>query len=523
MNLLRRSSRLHSLLLNAPSESAGMSFMNYDEALVNITYNEPIDFIIHKNRHIEDLDSLSSRKDTDSLLSNIDFDEVEEVFYSSGRRHKKTIVESSDEEYTPGSVRKAMMKNQHKYKTKRRERSPSPILAPMPPKPLFARRSFNHNSLSLPSSDSTITTFTIVSPPIAAMTVQSSDEEPTGSKRKNHDGESHEIKRLKKLPSQLELGTAKIASITMYSAEEDQPEQEPQVHLIVENLRRGLPEGYSGRIVLNFDLASLVLQKSQTFDDKNVSFILHAPQAIKHVFTVVGEDKSSKVGFLSLPSELRNKVYRLLMAGGKGTKVDFGRGTNFSRSSAFLATCKQIHEEGRTILYGENHFHLERCARRRGNYWDNNWTEVGWADVYRFLGDIDNCNIGLLRSITLHFEDASISDTPGLFADDRRFVNDNHLFSLLILLGKYGKSLKTVNMRFHGKRTVAATDHKFLQALTTVKAEKVFIDRGYPDYWPSKIHRSIKGDLVNSMTRGKEDLVTRVLGRKGVRASRSIK
>ena len=91
--------------------------------------------------------------------------------------------------------------------------------------------------------------------------------------------------------------------------------------------------------------------------------------------TIAVEDITTKVGFATLPAELRNRVYRMVF---KGDLVCLGHRSNMSRSAALLATCKLILREGRTILYGENVFHFRRETKPRGKFYHERWTEVAY-------------------------------------------------------------------------------------------------------------------------------------------------
>ena len=66
-------------------------------------------------------------------------------------------------------------------------------------------------------------------------------------------------------------------------------------------------------------------------------------------------------GFLSLPSELRNQVYRLVFCHAdiiRYTKPDSDDNGTVKLSGQFLRTCRQIYNEGLSILYGDNTFHI---------------------------------------------------------------------------------------------------------------------------------------------------------------------
>lgn len=52
----------------------------------------------------------------------------------------------------------------------------------------------------------------------------------------------------------------------------------------------------------------------------------------------------SVVGFMSLPPELRLKIYKLVLV--RKSCVDFGSRRGFKHSSGLLSVCKVVAEEG---------------------------------------------------------------------------------------------------------------------------------------------------------------------------------
>ena len=93
--------------------------------------------------------------------------------------------------------------------------------------------------------------------------------------------------------------------------------------------------------------------------------------------TVAAEGTSEEVtGFLKLPEELRNKVYRFAFV--SSAPIVFYSRDNFMRSAQFLTTCRTVAVEGADILYGENSFHFSRTADKRGSYHDKVWKEIGY-------------------------------------------------------------------------------------------------------------------------------------------------
>lgn len=283
-----------------------------------------------------------------------------------------------------------------------------------------------------------------------------------------------------------------------------------------------VPQGHTGPFNVNINLAA-VLGIASTKATTQVPTTPEAPIAVTE------ETKSNLpinplepkiqlptvpdvgIGFNSLPAELRNRIYGLLFV---GEPFEFRTGKNFSRSAAFLRTCKRVHEEGRTILYGENEFCLQRQHHPRGNFYDADWKEVGYKDVRRFFKMIGPVNLGLIRTVKIDFDDGSPSTSPGLNVDQRRFLNDGHLMHALKLLGKHGQ-LDYIKMGFYGRRYMYISDKKFLDILRAIKANKVeFGNARYqhpgrsevsyfrmaPD-WPGKMNSEIMVDLKEHMLR----------------------
>lgn len=184
---------------------------------------------------------------------------------------------------------------------------------------------------------------------------------------------------------------------------------------------------------------------------------------------------ASRAGFLDLPAELRNEVYRLAFV--SPSRFDFGSPTarTFERSSAFLRTCKQVHNEGRTILYAENEFFFQRQSRRHGSIWAADWGELGFKPTRKFLKMIGPINTSLIRHVTFLLEDAAPSLNPKLHnAEERRFVHDENLHSVLRHLSTHGK-LEKFHINFQGRKNLDVyypNDH-FLDLLTRIRADEV--------------------------------------------------
>lgn len=271
-----------------------------------------------------------------------------------------------------------------------------------------------------------------------------------------------------------------------------------------------VPPGHTGPFVVNLDLNSLI--NSQTaFSSLSTSEQPRTRLSTDSGFSSKASEApeqskpsiDGKVGFLSLPAELRNQVYRLTFV--TKEKLNFGLPRNFSRSSAMLRTCRQVHEEARSILYSENVFLFQRRSERRHPTWTSDASEIGYKDVRFFLKEIGLTNLGLLRHLIIVFADAIPSLNPQFKgADERRFTNDNDLLFLLRMIGDKC-TLEKLDLSFQGKKILFKRDEpRFFSYLTRIKADKVNLV-SHPDYpnWPSalKLDRADEKAMVRDMTR----------------------
>jgi hypothetical protein len=267
-----------------------------------------------------------------------------------------------------------------------------------------------------------------------------------------------------------------------------------------------VPAGHQGPLVLQLEPllntpklatppAMAAASKAQKISNKTRSRRKSTPKA-----------EAAPAGFLDLPAELRNEIYRLVFVADH--RLSFANPANFSRGAAFLRTCSQVHAEGRSILYGENEFFFNRRTSRYGSLWENDWHEVGYRSARRFLKSIGPTNTSLIRQLTLQFEDATPCLNPETMShDDRRFVNDKVLMSVLRHLGDYG-ALEVLKINFHGRRRVEMADRRFLGYLRRIHADEVEfvrfpIGRGVESYWTSesKQEEPVKKMLLKAMVR----------------------
>jgi hypothetical protein len=259
------------------------------------------------------------------------------------------------------------------------------------------------------------------------------------------------------------------------------------------NLTFNIAPGFSGPLKVQLDLSNVPLRTKSGRPSRRTKPCKVESQALD----------SGKMGFLTLPPELRNKVYHLAFK--DKDKFDFTTPTNFKHSSAFLRTCKQVYEEGRTILYGENTFYFGRNKEMRRPFWAGERKEIGYKDLRLFLKTVGPSNVSYIRHMWLCFDDATPSGTPHLKrCEERRYVHDGHLIECLKLLAKEAQ-LKKVTLTFWGRRALATTDTRFLGHLCKIKADKVDMKQPITDnyYWhaPSRIHEDSKALVVKEVTR----------------------
>ncbi|TKA62916.1 hypothetical protein B0A49_12002 [Cryomyces minteri] len=275
------------------------------------------------------------------------------------------------------------------------------------------------------------------------------------------------------------------------------------------SLTINFPSEHRGPLVVNLDVAKLISQyrKQQNANSavaKELTDSSYSTSTSKVAKRVVGKTTSpvqtTKVGFLSLPGELRNHIYRILFV--DEYPFNISKPDNFCRSGSLLSTCRQVYLEGRTVLYSENKFIFERQIRTRAIYYQPQWIEVGFKDVRRFLTNIGPANIALIRDLSLCFGDTMPSGSPHLkTAEQRRYVHDEHVLECLKMLGR-SSQLKKISLHFYGKKFLATTDYRFLERLKCIKADDVQVSSDPRTiFWQIKVHPNIKSVLIKEMTR----------------------
>lgn len=261
-------------------------------------------------------------------------------------------------------------------------------------------------------------------------------------------------------------------------------------------LQFNVPLGFHGPLVVKLDRSMLVQDTAYDMRPRRATKKINAGSEPKP-----SEGHKKLLGFTDLPAELRNKVYRYLFVTDR--TIHFPDADNLSRSSQFLSTCKVVHSEGCSVLYGENEFKFERNHKTRGPFWDPVPKEIGYKDIRQFLKMIGPENLLYLRDVTLHLTDAIPSTSPLIDHDARRYVRDDHLLDVIRTL-RHTK-LRKLNILFAGRRSLNRTEAKFVDYLTQIKADEFITDSGtgwFGHY--RKIDNYLWKELKETMTRKKK-------------------
>jgi len=186
--------------------------------------------------------------------------------------------------------------------------------------------------------------------------------------------------------------------------------------------------------------------------------------------------------------------------------VKFNPAPRLSRTAALLRTCRQVHEEARGILYGENAFHFERTDKTRGHYWDEEWKEIGYKDVRRFLEGIGPDNIARMRFVSLRLTDATPMFTPKMDATERRYQNDPVLHHILRLIGSSGVVLERFAVAFGGRSELTYAEVPFVRAFTSIKTRKLIKGN---QFYHTKVLAPLYRDMEDFMRAPKLQNVSR--------------
>lgn len=266
----------------------------------------------------------------------------------------------------------------------------------------------------------------------------------------------------------------------------------PPIHLTI-----NIPPGFEGPLRIELDPSKLVQPAGQRVSYVRPGFMPKSNSAKKWK------------GFLDIPAELRNEIYRHVLV--KKSKVSFAHPANFPRTAALLRTCRQVYEEARGILYSENEFRFERDHRNIRRAYSVASHEVGYQHFLRVLRLVGAHNISKLRTLEIDFEDQMPRNSEAHSSrEERRYVHDRYLIEALKMLGQHGQLMK-LTLDFHGRVELRKLDCRFLEYLSRIKADDLIITGSRSYGWgigtrddPHPLNRIVKPvqeDLKNKIVR----------------------
>ncbi|TKX20083.1 hypothetical protein C1H76_7765 [Elsinoe australis] len=280
------------------------------------------------------------------------------------------------------------------------------------------------------------------------------------------------------------------------------------------SLTFNIPTGFQGPLTINIDANDLIMsaapQLASTSTSKTNSTATAKPAAQrKSSNEVTSKSIPGKVGFLDLPPEIRNEIYRAAFVKDQ-RRINFSSPSQFQRSAAFLRTCRQVAHEGASMLYSECEYYFRRNTSSRTPLWTTDSKEIGFSDIHRFLKMIGPANVARLRHVFFLLEDAVPCLNPQFkTAEERRYVHDEHLKAAIRTIADHGR-LQTLKLGFFGRRNIAESDSNFLNEIKAIKADSVEVlaRRCHPDWprlysnlqWP-KIFFHLALDVKTSVTR----------------------
>jgi len=338
------------------------------------------------------------------------------------------------------------------------------------------------------------------------------DDEPIELSSDNEDDEPVNIKRNKKRKRPPSPSPPPLDAI-MHDELADESFDEsigcPSPYKTPITLQFNIPLGFHGPLVVKLDRNLLIntaegVAHNMWHGFQSQSLWNKDKTATSKFDTPMTTVTAHKTGFCDLPPELRNNVYRYIFVN-KGSSLRFPPTSEwcpetFCRSAQFLRTCRLVHSEGCSILYGENKFWFERTRTTRGPFWEPIPKEIGYKDVRQFLKMVGPENLAYFREVRLDFEDASQTSTPYLIShEDRRYLNDEHLIDCLRILSR--ARLRKITLGFFGRRALTRSDTKFVDHLERIKADEVDPLAKSRIYYMDKIHSNLWSHLKERMTR----------------------
>ena len=203
-----------------------------------------------------------------------------------------------------------------------------------------------------------------------------------------------------------------------------------------------------------------------------------------------------RFGFLKLPPELRNKVYRSLFVADWG--LNFDTCENLCLSASFLSTCHTVYKEASPVLYGANSFFFKRRNLRRGHYFDRTWQEIGYGDTLAFLTAARRC-LRYISKITILLQDALPSNNPSGDRELGRFVLDNNLRTLLGIIATECRGLKAFYVGFHGAKQLKFSNaYGFCDLLMKIRGLDIFdLDRIFTNKVDDLVVEELKSVMMS--------------------------
>jgi hypothetical protein len=269
-------------------------------------------------------------------------------------------------------------------------------------------------------------------------------------------------------------------------------------------LQFNIPLGFHGPLVVKLDRSLLARNTGSVAHDVHKRKVRrNLKPATSNPVTQKPAIATKKTGFCDLPPELRNKIYWHVFVVDNGFRFPVPSSKTVSCSSQFLRTCRLVHSEGCSVLYGENTFGFDRNRSTRGTFWDPIPKEIGYKDIRQFLKMIGPENLAYLRDVKLVLEDANQSSTPYINShEERRYLNDEHLIDCLRILRT--AKLRKITVSFLGRRALTRADVKFVDYLERVKADEVLATEYARYFYTNKIHSNAWEYLKEHMTRKKK-------------------
>lgn len=115
------------------------------------------------------------------------------------------------------------------------------------------------------------------------------------------------------------------------------PKAAPQAVGTTIHLTVNIPPGHQGLITLSLDPTNFALAPSMSPKPDKLTQTTLARINARSV-----SKKKKFAGFLDLPAELRNDIYRMVFVTERPT-INFAQPDNLSRSAALLRTCRQVY------------------------------------------------------------------------------------------------------------------------------------------------------------------------------------